>query len=93
MAEQIIYWTLVDSAGTSWYVYPNSDGELTISDTEPTDEANWSDYVYVQRDSSDIIFTADSGIIYVNLVDSAGTDWYIYPNTSGELIITDTEPS
>jgi len=94
MADQIIYWALADSAGTSWYVYPDSDGALAISNTEPTDETGiWEDYVYVQRDSSDIILTAASGIIYAKLQDAGDTPWYIYPTTSGELTITDTEPS
>lgn len=93
MGEQIIYWALHDGVN-NWYVYTNSYGELVITDTEPTDETGiWEDYVYVQRDDSDIIFTADSGIIYAKLVDSSDTEWFIYPNTDGELIITDTEPS
>jgi len=93
MAEQIVYWTLNDGTD-AWYVYPNSDGELVITDTEPTDETGiFEDYVYVQRDDSDIILTADSGIIYAKLTESDDTAWYIYPNSDGELIITDTEPS
>ena len=90
MSEQIIYWTLSDGA-TSWYVYPNSDGELIISTTEPGTETDWEDYRYLTY--ADLTSTADSGIVYVTLADSGDTEWYIYPNSDGELIITDTEPS
>ena len=86
MTEQIRYWTLADSAGTAWYVYPNTDGELVITNTEPTEETDWERVPYVQY--TDLTTEADSGIIYVTL-----GNWFVYPNTDGELIITDTEPS
>ncbi len=91
MTEQITYWALNDGT-TAWYVYPNSGGEGVISTTEPTDETGiWEEYVYVQR--PDLTTTADSGIIYITMTDSDGDNWYIYPNSGGELIITTTEPS
>lgn len=92
MSEQIIYWTLADSAGTTWYVYPNTDSELVITEVAPTDETGWYDYFYSSTDS---ISTADSGIKYVTLWDTGYplNEWYIYPNSDGELIITTTEPS
>lgn len=92
MAKQIIYWSLKDSAGTDWYVYPENDLELVITDTEPTDETGWEDYLYEQS-TSPSVSTAASGIKYIGLTDSGGTTWYVYPDTTGELIITDTEPS
>ena len=91
MAEQIIYWSLADSGGASWYVYPDSDGVLTISTTEPTDETGWEDYLYEEA-TSPSVSTAASGIKYIALNDGS-TTWYVYPDTTGELIIADTEPS
>jgi hypothetical protein len=90
MSEQIVYWILEDDSGTAWYVYPNTDSELVITDAAPTDETGWYDYFYA---SNSTISTAGSGIKYVTLSDSGSTSWYIYPNSDGELIITTTEPS
>ena len=91
MTEQIVYWSLADSAGTSWYVYPNADGELIVTTTEPDTETDWENFRYITY--PDLSSTAESGIVYVTLTDASDDDWYVYPNSDGELILTDTEPS
>lgn len=94
MARQTTFWTLADSAGATWYVYPTTDGELGITDTIPqTSEAGqWVSNNY-QFEDNDNPTTADSGIIYMTFTDSSSVTWYVYPNTDGELVIDTEEPS
>jgi len=92
---QTTYRTLADSAGTTWYVYMNTDGEVVISTTQPTtvDAGIWYDYVYGYHTNVDETEATTGDEIYDALEDINGTDWFIYPNADGELIITTTEPS
>jgi hypothetical protein len=95
--SKITYWTLVDSNGDSWYVYPgigNALTELVISDIQPTGVENgeWKPLEYVFEPSTNPS-TAASGIVYLTMVNVSGDTRYIYPNTSGELVIDTEEPS
>ena len=92
---QTTYRTLADSAGTTWYIYINTNGEVVISTTQPTtvDAGIWYDYVYGYHTNTDENEATTGNEIYDALEDVDGTDWYIYPNANGELIITTTEPS
>ena len=89
--QALTYQTLADSAGNTWYIYVNTDGEIVITDTAPTVTAGvWSEPTYnpVTADEA-----ATGNEIYLSLVDSAATDWFVYPNADGELIISTTEPT
>jgi hypothetical protein len=97
MASKITYWTLADSNGKSWYVYPgtgDSLAELVVSDTQPVGvlAGEWQPYEYVYEPSTNPS-TAASGIIYMTMVNVSGATRYIYPNTSGELVIDTEEPA
>ena len=90
---RLTYRTLIDDAGSTWYMYPvnvgDLEGELAIDDTAPTPQAGvWSDPVYEEQTP-----TAGTTIQYMTYVDEDDKTWYIYPDANGELIITDTQPS
>ena len=86
------YQTLADSAGTTWYFYINTDGEGVITTVAPTvTVGTWNDPVYGTKVTPDEATTGDE--IYLSLADSDSTEWFVYPNSAGELIITTTEPS
>lgn len=90
------YQTLADSAGNTWYIYLNTEGEYTeivISDTAPSSNAGvWLDPVYeTGKQAPTEATTGDE--IYMALQTSGGADYYVYPNSDGELVITTTEPS
>jgi len=86
----VVYWTLKDSAGTTWYVYPNSLGELVITNVEPPMTAGiWMDCDYTSLEATAVV----GGEIYTAMKDADLTAWYVYPNSLGELIITTVQPS
>ncbi len=89
----LLYQTLADSAGTTWYVYVNTDGEIVISTVQPTGQdatltGAWREFLEITPTEATV-----GDEIYLALKDSDNTDWYVYPNSNGELIITNTEPS
>ena len=87
----ITYQTLADSAGKTWYLYISGDGEAVLTTTAPSDVAGaWSNCRYQNK-----ITPTEATIgneIYLALADSDSTSWYVYPNASGELIVTTTAP-
>ena len=86
-------WTLKDSAGFTWYVYP-VDGEFAVSDTDPSPvPGEWDEYNYAKHEALGTSTGATSGIVYLTFENTAGVDKYVYPHTNGSLIITDTEPT
>ena len=99
--SKITYWTLADSNGKEWYVYPTTDttvgnagAELVFTDIEPTsvEAGEWQCQEYVFEPSTNPS-TADSGIIYLTMVNASGDTRYVYPNTNGELVIDTEEPT
>ncbi|MBU1235013.1 MAG: hypothetical protein KKC77_19170 [Proteobacteria bacterium] len=87
----LTYRTLADSAGTTWYLYA-SNQELVLTTTAPSATVGtWNDYIYGNAITETEATVGDE--IYLALADSDSTDWYVYPNSDGELIITTTEPS
>lgn len=87
------YRTLADSAGTTWYLYPSptTEGELVLSNALPNVTVGvWNEPIYVP------VLTEAEAVsgneIYLAMAD-ATTDWYVYPNSDGELIISTIEPS
>jgi hypothetical protein len=84
--------TLADSGGNTWYLYVNTDGEAVLTDTDPTPSGGiWLDPIYGTEISETSATIGNE--IYLALQDSASTDWYVYPNTDGELVISSTEPA
>lgn len=91
-AQALTYRTLADSAGKTWYIYMNTNGEIVITDTAPTVTTGvWSEPLYGLPVTPNEATTGNE--IYLSLVDSAATDWFVYPNADGELIISTTEPT
>ncbi len=91
--DPLLYQTLTDSAGTTWYIYPTVNGELTISTDAPTGQSvvaagGWREYTEITPTEATV-----GDEIYLKMKDTDSTDWYVYPNSEGELIITTTEPS
>lgn len=84
------YRTLADSSGTTWYIYVTTNGEIVITTTAPTANAGiWEDPVYgaIAPEAS-----ATGNEIYWALQSITSTEWFVYPNDLGELIITTIEP-
>ena len=91
-AQALTYRTLADSAGKTWYIYMNTNGEIVITDTAPTVTTGvWSEPLYGLPVTPNEATTGNE--IYLSLVDSAATDWFVYPNADGELVISTTEPT
>jgi len=83
--------TLADSGGTTWYLYINTHGEAVLTDTDPTPSAGyWADPIYGVTVTETEATVGDE--IYLALAD-ATTDFYVYPNTDGELVLSTTEPA
>jgi hypothetical protein len=85
--------TLKDSDGNTWYLYAETvatkEGGMTVSDAIPTQTPGiFNEPVYQEVTPSE-----GTTIHYLTLEATDGSDWYIYPDAFGELIITDVEPS
>ena len=77
---------LRDNSGKTWKVYPNTDGELVITDAvDYPDTETWTEPSYLAPTTHQIT--------YRTLADSAGTTWYVYVNTDGEIVISIIQPS
>jgi len=94
---------LTDAAGTIWYLYVNTNGDLVLSTDDPLESyyANstrvvrgaWSDHMYEDDTTETVEEAATGNEIYESLVDSLGTSWFAVPDANGNLIITTTEPT
>lgn len=86
--------TLADSAGTNWYVYVRTDEgypEIVISPTALSMSSGvWDEAKYGTKLTPTEATVGDE--IYLAMKDTLGTDYYVYPNAEGELIIATTEP-
>jgi len=90
---QMTYQTLADSSGGTWYMYPTPEQELILTQLQPPSLGGvWADYVYVGADKQAPTEAATGDEIYLSFADVNGTDWYVYPNAQGELVITNAEP-
>lgn len=94
------YRTLADSDGTTWYVYlvridagDEVHWEITISNTAPTAQpaGMWRGPKYGGVLTETAASVGDE--IYLAFRDVNSTSWYVYPNASGELIISTTVPA
>jgi len=94
------YRTLADSAGNTWYVYvvkvmagDETHFELQISSTAPTAQPAgiWRDPEY----GTNLVETGATvgNEIYLAFEDASATDWYVYPDITGELKISTTAPA
>lgn len=85
------YRTLADSAGTTWYIYVADNDEIVITTTSPGTVAGiWKDHVYSTVTPTEATLGNE---IYLALADENSVDWYVYPNSFGELVISTTEPA
>jgi hypothetical protein len=82
---------LADSAGTTWYMYVNTFGEAVLTTTLPASSAGWLNPLYRDEVTETEATVGDE--IYLALADAAGTDFYVYPNTYGELVVSTTAPA
>jgi hypothetical protein len=93
--QRIMYVTLKDANGKSWYLYMETvapkEGEGVISDSVPVQSVGvFNEPIYPER----IVAVSEGTIIhYLALEAEDGSDWYIYPDENGELIITTVQPS
>lgn len=86
------YLTLKDDTGTTWYLYAEEEATdhatLVVDSASPATAAGvFNEPVYETRSEQE-----GTTIHYFELVDEDGNEWFIYPNSNGEGIITATEP-
>jgi hypothetical protein len=87
--------TLKDSAGKTWYLYPNTDGSLVLSDVALSG-IRWlsPDYANTLNADGETVEAATVGLEqYEKLTASDGTVWYVVPDPGGFYILTDVEPT
>ena len=93
---ELTYQTLVDSAGTTWYLWPTSieegEGELWLTTVLPDPiEGTWNEPIYGDKLTPTEATTGNE--IYLAMRQLDATDWYVYPDGEGGYTITTTEPS
>ena len=88
------YRTLKDSAGTTWYLYAETEapgeGTVVFDSVQPTAQAGvWNEPIYEEQ-----TVLEGTTIDYLKLTDPENGDtYYLYPSTDGEPILSDTEPA